>query len=220
MNPKKLAAEHAVQGIANGMIVGLGTGSTAYWAIVKIGERVKSGLQIQAVASSEASEQLAIEHGIPIVPFEDVRVIDVYIDGADEVDSQWNLIKGGGGALLREKICAYHSTKFIVIVDESKLVHQLGRFPLPVEIVPFAHSLTLRQLEKLHVQPSLRMKDGQLFRTDNGNYIVDCHFTSIEDPESLDEQINQIPGVVDNGLFIRMASQVIVGHLDGRVTVL
>lgn len=220
MNPKKLAADRAVDEIEDGMIVGLGTGSTAYWAIQKIGERVKSGLQIQAVASSEASEQLAKEQGIPIVSFHEVSSIDVYIDGADEVDSQWNLIKGGGGALLREKICAYNSNKFIVIVDETKLVHRLGRFPLPVEIVPFAHSLTLRQMEKLHVQASLRMKDGQLFISDNGNYIADCHFEAIDDPKSLHDQLNQIPGVVDNGLFIRMASQVVVGHQDGRVTIL
>lgn len=220
MNPKKLAADRAVDYIEDGMTVGLGTGSTAYWAIQQIGERVRSGLQIQAVASSEASEQLAKELGIPIVSFHEIRVIDVYIDGADEVDSQWNLIKGGGGALLREKICAYNSNKFMVIVDDSKLVHRLGKFPLPVEIVPFAHSLTLRQIEKLHVQASLRMKDGQLFISDNGNYIADCSFEAIDDPKSLHDQLNQIPGVVDNGLFIRMATQVVVGHQDGRVTIL
>lgn len=220
MNPKKLAADCAVDYIKDGMIVGLGTGSTAYWAILKIGERVRNGLQIQAVASSEASEQLARENGIPMIPFHEAEFIDIYIDGADEVDSQWNLIKGGGGALLREKICAYNSKQFIVIVDESKLVHRLGKFPLPVEVVPFAHSLTLRQIEKLHVEANLRMKDGQLFISDNGNYIADCSFGHIDDPESLHDQLNQIPGVVDNGLFIRMASQVVVGHQDGRVSIL
>src|SRR5690242_8882833 len=136
MDTKRLAAEKAVEEVKDNTVVGLGTGSTAYWAIQKLGERVKEGLHIRAVATSQQSEDLAKELGIPIVPFSDIESIDLTIDGADEVDKHKNLIKGGGGALLREKIVAYHTKKYIVIVDENKLVTHLGKFPLPVEVLP------------------------------------------------------------------------------------
>jgi len=219
MNPKQIAAEKAVESIEDGMIVGLGTGSTAYWAIQKIGERVRDGLNIQAVASSTISEDLANELGIPVIPFADVETIDLTIDGADEVDANLQLTKGGGGALLREKLLAANSRRFIVIVDESKVVDTLGAFPLPVEIVPFAHELTVRKLQSLGCELTIRQKDGENFITDNGNLIADCRFGSIMDPVTLHTQLNLIPGVVENGLFVGLTSQLIVGHSDGRLTI-
>jgi len=219
MNPKQIAAEKAVESIEDGMIIGLGTGSTAYWAIEKIGERVRKGLKIQAVASSTVSESQARELGIPIIPFADVEAIDLTIDGADEVDVNLQLTKGGGGALLREKLLAANSRRFIVIVDESKVVDTLGAFPLPVEIVPFAHELTVRKLQALGCELTIRQKDGANYITDNGNLIADCRFGSITDPVTLHTQLNLIPGVVENGLFVGLTSQLIVGHADGRLTI-
>ncbi|OPA80122.1 ribose 5-phosphate isomerase A [Paenibacillus selenitireducens] len=220
MNTKQIAAEKAVELIQDGMIVGLGTGSTAYFAIQKIGQRVQEGLNIQAVASSKASEELARQFGIPLLPFADVEVIDITIDGADEVDPNLSLIKGGGGALLREKILAGNSKRFIVIVDETKIVPALGTFPLPVEIVPFAYELTVRKLQALGAQLKIREANGTHYITDNGNLIADCHFGDITDPETLHQQLNTTPGVVDNGLFVHMTSQVIVGHADGTLEIL
>ncbi|KRF02479.1 ribose 5-phosphate isomerase [Paenibacillus sp. Soil766] len=199
------------------MIVGLGTGSTAYWAIQGLGARVQNGLHIQAVATSVASENLAKELGIPLIPFADISEIDVTIDGADEVDPAWHLIKGGGGALLREKIVAFSSKKLIIVVDESKVVAQLGAFPLPVEVVKFGYELTNRKLRALGCEPTVRVVDNRPYVTDNGNYIIDCRFDSIPRPPELHQAINGIPGVVENGLFIGLASQVIVGYKDGSV---
>ena len=217
MESKRMAAEKAVEYVRDGMTVGLGTGSTAYWAIRKIGERVKEGLTIKAAATSVSSEKLARELGIPLIPFAEIEAIDLTIDGADEVDGDWNLIKGGGGALLREKIVAAASKTFIVVVDESKPVSRLGAFPLPVELVPFGHEMTLRKLRALGCEPAIRTVDGKRFVTDNGNYIADCRFGRIDRPDALHIAINMIPGVVDNGLFVRMATRVIVGYRDGTV---
>jgi ribose 5-phosphate isomerase A len=203
------------------MLVGLGTGSTAYWAIKKIGQRVREGLQITAVASSNASEQLAGEENIPLVPLSEVTEIDIYIDGADEVDLQFNLIKGGGGAHLREKILASNSRQFIVIVDQSKYVKKLGKFPLPVEITPFGFNLTLKKLRELPCEVNLRMKDGAHYISDNGNLIADCSFGVIEDPVKLNMEIHAIAGVVETGIFPNdMVSQVIVGYEDGTIQLL
>lgn len=220
MDSKKLAAEKAVEYLKDGMIVGLGTGSTAYWAIQKIGQKVKEGLSIKAIATSRASEELAIELGITMLPFAEIEQIDVTIDGADEVNNEWNLIKGGGGALLREKIVAAASKQLIIIVDESKHVAQLGRFPLPVEIVPFGYEMTIRKLRNLGAETIVRTKENQMFVTDNGNYIVDCQFGTISQAEQLEHTLNLIPGVVDNGLFISMATKVIVGYTNGTVKLL
>ncbi|WP_284238817.1 ribose-5-phosphate isomerase RpiA [Paenibacillus glycanilyticus] len=218
MESKRIAGEKAVEFVKDGMKVGLGTGSTAYWAIQAIGRRVKEeGLQVQAVATSVQSEELAKELGIPMMPFADVDMLDLTIDGADEVDPELHLIKGGGGALLREKIVAAASKQLIIIVDESKDVKQLGKFPLPVEIVPFAYELTVKKLKKLGCEPKLRMNGDQLYVTDNGNYIADCHFDAIANPVELHDTLNGIPGVVDNGLFIHMANLVIVGSADGSI---
>lgn len=218
MNPKQTAAEKAVEAVENGMVVGLGTGTTAYFAIKKLGEKVRGGLQIQAVASSIASENLAKEEGILIVPFEEIKFIDVTIDGADEVDAENNLIKGGGGALLREKILAANSQKFIVVVDASKLVVTLGKFPLPVEVVPFAHTVTMTNLQKLGCTPKLRMNEARPFITDSGHFIIDCSFKQIKNPEQLNDELHRIPGVVETGLFQKGAvSYVLVGEADGTV---
>ncbi|WP_172194523.1 ribose-5-phosphate isomerase RpiA [Saccharibacillus qingshengii] len=217
MNTKKLAAERAVEAIEDGMTVGLGTGSTAYYAIEKLGERVREGLTIRAVATSKRSEEQAIALGIPIVPFAEVGRIDITIDGADEVDRSLQLIKGGGGALLREKIVAARSDKMFVIVGEDKRVDTLGAFPLPVEIVPFAHEWTLDALRSLGLKPELRMADGEIYVTDNGNYIADCGGVPITDPAALHASLNAIAGVVENGLFVDMAHTVIVGRADGSI---
>ncbi|MFC5651753.1 ribose-5-phosphate isomerase RpiA [Paenibacillus solisilvae] len=218
MESKKIAADRAVGSVKSGMVVGLGTGSTAYWAIQAIGARVKTGLNIQAVATSEKSEALARELDIPIVPFSDIDSIDITIDGADEVDTDLNAIKGGGGALLREKIVAAASRELIIIADESKLVQRLGAFPLPVEVVPFGIELTMKKLAALLACPlNLRQTEDKLFLTDNRNYIVDCHLGAIEDAVQLNQALNMIPGVVENGLFIHMAAKVIVGFNDGTV---
>ncbi|WP_341277790.1 ribose-5-phosphate isomerase RpiA [Paenibacillus sp. FSL H8-0537] len=221
MNVKQLAAEKAVQLVQDGMLIGLGTGTTAYWAILKLAQRMKlEGLDIKAVASSKQSEDLAAEYGIPLVPLAEITAIDLTIDGADEVDGELHLIKGGGGALLREKILAAHSRAFIVIVDESKKVSQLGHFPLPVEVVPFASNLTLQKLRELGCTAELRASADGIFVTDNGNYIADCRFGNIASPAELHDQLNAIPGVVENGLFISMASQVIVGFNTGETEIL
>lgn len=217
MESKRIAAERAVEYISDDMVVGLGTGSTAYWAIQKIGIKVKNGLKIRAVATSVHSENLAKELGIHLIPFSEIDEIDITIDGADEVDNEFQLIKGGGGALLREKIVAAASKKLIIVVDESKLVITLGEFPLPIEIVKFGYELTIRKLSKLGCKVMLRMNDDIAYETDNGNYIVDCTFGSIENPLELHNIINLIPGVVDNGLFVNMTRNVIVGYKDGTI---
>lgn len=218
---KQAAAKEAVKEVKSGMLVGLGTGTTAYFAIQEIGARVRQGLAIKAVASSVASEEEAKRQSIEVISFEGIAAIDIYIDGADEVDEEKNLIKGGGGALLREKILAYNSKRFVAIVDETKLVKRLGNFPLPVEIVQFASPLTMANIEKLGGKPTLRMKEGKPFVTDNGNWIADCAFGSIEKPVELNERLHSIPGVVEVGLFGRaMVSKVIVGHDDSSTRVL
>lgn len=219
MNLKQKAAEKAVEAIQDGMKVGLGTGSTAFWAIRKIGERVAQGLHIQAVATSQASEDQARELGIPIIPFDQIGRLDVTIDGADEVNEQLVLVKGGGGALLREKIVESNSDRLIIIVDESKDVKVLGAFPLPVEVVPFASEWTLEALRGTGCKAEWRMKDGGRFLSDNGNYIADCRYGTIENPQELEIRLNQIPGVVDNGLFINMADQVIIARANGQIDV-
>ena len=221
MNAKQLAAEHAVKLIQDGMTVGIGTGSTSAFAIEAISNRIKEGLSIKAVASSPRSEELAKSAGITLIPFSEVKQIDVYIDGADEVDGEMNLIKGGGGALLREKILAFHSKEFIVIVDGSKLVPHLGKFLLPVEVVPFAMELTVRQLQKLAYTTTIRQGNGKTYTTDNGNIIVDCDFKKIEQVEQLHHSINAIPGVVENGLFPKaMVSKIFVGNENGEVQII
>lgn len=217
---KKAAGEKATEWVKSGMTLGLGTGSTAYWTILKLGEMVRQGLNIRAVATSQQSEDLARKLSIPIVSFSDINCIDLDIDGADEVDGNLCLIKGGGGALLREKIVAVNSSKMIVVADAGKLVPALGHFPLPVEIVPFGSELTLRALKKLNGAPVLRMKGTMPYKTDNGNLIADCHFGQIQDPVKLSQQINSIPGVAENGLFINMADILVIGNDQGETRII
>lgn len=218
MDEKQSAAEKAVELIQSGMIVGLGSGSTASWAIRKIGEKVKAGLQINAVASSLKTEQLAKQLMIPVVDPSKVQRIDIAIDGADEVDKKGNLIKGGGGSLLREKIIAYASERFHVMVGESKIVEQLGKkFALPVEIVPFATELTLRQIKMLECEVVLRRSGDQLFISDNGNFVADCKFAFISDPSWLDVKLKMIPGVVETGLFsAQIVTSIFIGYNNGE----
>jgi len=219
---KKAAAEKAVEEVRPGMTVGLGTGTTAYYAIEALGRRMQEGYGLQAVASSVRSEELAASFGLPIVAFSSSMKIDVYLDGADEVDEQGNLIKGGGGALVREKILASNSAAFIVMVDESKLVKRLGKFPLPVEIVPFAWELTVRRLEGLGCRAKLRRKGDEPFRSDNGNFIADCVFDmGIAAPAQLNATIDVIPGVVESGLFGQeLVHRIISGDAGGAVRLL
>ena len=216
---KKRAAEKAVQYIEDGMIIGLGTGSTVDFAIKKIGEMVRGGLNIQGISTSLKTKKLATELKIPLIELDDRTEIDITIDGADEVDSNLNLIKGGGGALTREKIIAYHSRKVIIIVDETKIVKGLGcDCSLPVEVTRFGWLATKKTLEDLGCTVELRRIMDEAFITDNQNYIVDCDFGKIADPEALEKEINNIPGVLENGLFIGLADEVIVGSKQGMMT--
>jgi len=221
MNVKKIVAESAVEYIQDGMVVGLGSGTTAHWFIKKLGQMVEDGLEIKAVATSVESEVLAKELEIPIVNFEEIDQIDVTVDGADEVDPGLNLIKGGGGALLREKIVANACQQLIIIVDETKKVKHLGTFPLPVEVVPFALSLTKKKVEELGCKSQIRMSDeANRYQTDNGHFILDCEFGYIPHPEELNQLLNMIPGVVDNGLFVHMTNRVLVGYKNGNLETL
>jgi len=221
MNAKQLAAEKAVSFLEDGMTIGLGTGSTAYWAIEKIGEMVKKeNWKIRAIATSVRSEEQARGLGIPITDFGSIRTIDVTIDGADEVDGSLQLIKGGGGALLREKIVATNSRRMIVVADESKLVKNLGKYPLPVEVIHFGWERTLEKLQMLGCIAKRRMNGTDPYLTDNGNYIVDCAFDLIGNAPALHEAVNDITGVVDNGLFIGIASQLILGFNNGETSII
>jgi ribose 5-phosphate isomerase A len=220
MDAKQAAAKKAVEFIQAGMNLGLGTGTTAYWAIQYIGARVKEGLEVKAIATSLHSQTLAKELGIPITSFADTGQLDITIDGADEVDENMQLIKGGGGALLREKIVAAATKFYIIIADEKKLVKNLGKFRLPVEVIPFGWELAANHLRNLGSEPILRDEKNAPFITDNGNYILDCAFGSIPSPESLHEKINNITGVVENGLFIDMADCVIAGNDEGKTRII
>jgi len=209
MNLKQQAGERAVSFVEDGMVVGLGTGSTAHYAIRKLGELVEQGKQIQGVCTSKQTRDLACEYGIPVVDIEDVECIDITIDGADEVDPGGQGIKGGGGALLFEKIVASNSRQNIWVVEKRKLVQQLGTFPLPVEIMPFGHKNLLRKMEKMNWNPKLRKKGSEIFTSDGHHYIVDLHLDTIPDPHQLDSAIRQLPGVVEHGLFLDTVSKLV-----------
>ena len=217
---KKIVAEKAVDTfVKDGMNVGLGTGSTAYFAIKRIGELVAQGYDLTCVATSVQSEDLARECGVRVVDLDEVDKLDITIDGADEVDPDMQLVKGLGGALLREKIVAAASVREVIIVDESKLVQKLGtKAPLPVEVLPFGHEHTRFALQRQGCTPELRMRDGKPFVTDEGNYIYDCRFPEgIANPFFLESRIDVIPGVVENGLFLNTAFDVLVSRTDGTV---
>ncbi|MCS6781571.1 MAG: ribose-5-phosphate isomerase RpiA [Gloeomargarita sp. SKYBB_i_bin120] len=219
---KQAVGQQAAQLVTSGMVVGLGTGSTAAWMIQALGERLRRGeiQDIRGVPTSFQATVLARQAGIPLTSLDEVETLDLAIDGADEVDPQKNLIKGGGAAHTREKIVDSLARELVVVVDESKLVERLGsRFPVPVEVLPMAVRPVMRALEKLGGQPELRMavkKDGPVI-TDLGNMVVDVKFAAIPDPAALEARINNIPGVVENGLFVGLAGRVLIGRVvDGQ----
>ena len=222
METKKLAGRYAADLVESGWDLGLGTGSTVHFALERLSERIHAGsLKVRGIPTSVDTENKCRELGIPVIGFEDATRLDLCIDGADEVDGGKRLIKGGGGALVREKIVASASREMVVIVGENKVVDRLGvDFLLPVEVIPFAVPPVIEKLEALVCQPYVRTgKDGEPMLSDNGNRILDCRFEGIDDPEKLEVDINMIPGVVDNGLFCGLAGRIIVGLESGEVEV-
>jgi len=218
-NLKEQAAEIAVEEVKSGMVVGLGSGSTVYFALQKIGELIKSGelKDIVGIPSSKQTEKLAAEFGIPLITFNDKQEIDVTIDGADEVDKYLNLIKGGGAAHLREKVLAQASKKLIIVIDESKLSPKLGtNWAVPVEVLNFAYPLEKKFIESINGIPELRLYDNcNPVITDEGNYILDANFGVIQNPFELAEKLENRAGIVEHGLFLHLTSKVIVAGKDG-----
>jgi len=220
---KRAAAAKAIESfLQDGMTIGLGSGTTSRFFVRILGERVKDGLRVVGVPSSKSTGELAQEVGIPLADLNDVEQLDLTIDGADEIDAKGRMIKGGGANLLWEKIVASASRKMVAIVDESKKVQRLGRFPLPIEVVPFAWRSTERHLQNLFkrngyadVRIDVRGGTEKPLITDSGHYLLDCHLQTIVDPESLALNLNQIPGVVEHGLFIGIATDAAVGKADG-----
>jgi ribose 5-phosphate isomerase A len=215
---KKQAAVYAADMIASGMVVGLGTGSTTHFALERIGERIRSGRlrDIVGIPSSKRTEKAAHALGIPLTDFDAHPVIDLTIDGADEVDDRLDLIKGGGGALLREKVIAQASRRNVIIVDASKLAPRLGtKWALPVEVVPFARAAEERFLAALGARVTLRMKDGQPVKTDQDNLLLDAAFGPMEDPAAVASALDGRAGIVEHGLFLDLAHDVIVAAADG-----
>jgi len=214
---KEAAGRAGAKLVGDGDVVGLGTGSTAYFAVVALGERVKAGLKIIGIPTSVQTADLARAVGIPLTTLDEHPEIDITIDGADEVDSQLRLITGGGGALLREKVVASASRKMIVVADSGKIVPVLGKFPLPVEVISFARTVVEKKIATLGGSPKLRTKpDGSPYLTDNGNPILDCSFGEIADPASLALALSNTPGIVEHGLFIGLVTVALIGR-GGRV---
>lgn len=213
---KRRAAEAAVAEVRTGQVVGLGTGSTAKHVVLLLGERVRAGLTIRGVPTSRETADLARRAGIPLLETDDSWAIDVAIDGADQVDPQLNLIKGGGGALLKEKIVAAAAARLIIVADQTKLVPVLGLpMPLPIEVMPFGWGSTARQVERVGGRVVLREREGRPFLTEGGHFILDLHLERIEDPADLEIRLNQIPGVVETGLFVGRTDTLIVGTANG-----
>ena len=213
---KRAAGEAALEFIRDGALVGLGTGSTVQYFLQALGQRVQDGFLVRGVPTSRETAELARQLQIPLLPEQDEWTLDVAVDGADQVDPQFNLIKGGGGALLREKIVAAAARTFIVLVDHTKCVPVLGKpMPIPVEVTPFGWPQSAKQLEALGGVPTLREKQGAPFETDGGHYILDFLVDSIPDPVQLEARLNRIPGVVENGLFVNRTSTLIIGSPDG-----
>ncbi|GAB4410855.1 MAG: ribose 5-phosphate isomerase A [Bacteroidia bacterium] len=217
MNAKEAAGRAAAELVEAGMRVGLGTGSTAYFFLKALGERVARGLRIQGLPTSRQTETLAREWHIPLIAPDFGGRLDLVVDGADEFDPQLALIKGGGGALYREKLVASLTQRLVIVADAAKAVPVLGAFPLPVEVVPFGWELTRGRIAALGCKAQRREQQGQPFLTDNGNYILDCHFGQIPQPDDLHHRLKSMIGVVETGLFTNMAVQVIVGSDDGTV---
>lgn len=212
---KRRAADRALELLKDDQVVGLGTGSTSKFAIEGVARRVSEGLSIKGVPTSVETERLARGLGIPIVSLNEVAGVDITFDGADEVDPDFNMIKGGGGALTREKLVALASTMRVIMIDDGKLVSNLGQsFSLPVEVLPFAWAKTEQALVGLGCVSCLRTPRNRPFVTDNGNYIVDCNFGPINDPAKLASQIKLLPGVVESGLFVQIADILVIGFED------
>lgn len=209
---KALAAVKAVEQVLDGMLVGLGTGSTAAYAVNSLSIRIRQGLRITAVATSQATETLARRLDVPLIPIQGISTVDLTIDGVDEIDHRFQAIKGGGGALLREKVIAAASTHVIVIVDSSKLVPRLGKFPLPVEVVPFAIEFAWARLAELGAGVTLRSLDGMPFLTDHGNHILDLAFNEIKKPSEIASAIAAIPGVIEHGLFLSEIDTMVIAR--------
>lgn len=212
---KVMAARKSLEFVEAGMVVGLGSGSTARQFIRLLGERVQAGLKIRGIASSRTSEELAVSLGIPVIDFKTSSEIDLGIDGADEVGPGLALIKGGGGALLREKIVASASRRFMIVADSSKVVRRLGRFPLPVEVIQMAAPLVSRKLTELGMRPSMRVRNGSAYVTDEGNFILDCACGEMENPAAVAAAIRGIVGVVEHGLFLGMAERALIADEAG-----
>jgi ribose 5-phosphate isomerase A len=215
MNEKQISAEYSINYIEDGMLVGLGTGSTVRFMVLKLAERVKQGLRITAVSTSVSTTELAKSLKINVVDFNSVENIDLTIDGADEVDPDLNGIKGGGGALLYEKIVARQSSKNIWIVDSGKKVNKLGKFPLPVEVMPFGSKQLFEKFVEDGFSPKFREQEGKRFVTDGNHYLIDLQLNKIENPYELNTNLHLIPGVVETGLFLDVADIVLVGKGSG-----
>lgn len=216
---KRAAAQAAAAYVNSGMTIGLGTGSTVNYLLDELGKRIRQGLEMEGIPTSIKTEKLAREKGIPLTDFSQTTKIDLAIDGADEVDSQLQLIKGGGGSLVREKIVAAAADQLIIIVDASKRVPKLGAFPLPIEVVPFGWEKTAERIAAYGCTPVLRKNGSDPFISDNGNYILDCLFQTISQPEQLHQQMKQLVGVVETGLFLHMTDRLLVAR-NGIVDVI
>ncbi len=220
MDMKKLAGDKAAEYVHDGMVVGLGTGSTAYHAVNAVGRRVKDGLKIQAIPTSNATEKQARELGIPLLTINELDHVDLAIDGVDEIDPEFNAIKGGGGALYREKVVATLAKEIIWVMDESKLVDKIGAFPLPVEIAQYGSRQAIARMEAFGWNPVLRMRDGKIFVTDNGNFIADLPLGAGFDIANVKDNLSTIVGVLEHGLFLDMCARIIVGTKAGECKII
>lgn len=221
-DPKEASGRRAAEFVEDGMTLGLGTGSTVHFTLVRLAERIREqGLRVRGVPTSLDTERKAREWGIPLVELSAVASLDLAIDGADEIDPQFRMIKGGGGALLREKVVASLARRVVIVVGENKVVPRLGTtFALPVEVVPFALPSVARAIARLGCTPKEREREGRAYRTDNGNAILDCSFAKgIDDPAALERSLRTIPGIVESGLFIGLAHALVVGKNDGSIEV-
>ena len=220
MDMKKMAGDKAAEYVKDGMVLGLGTGSTAYHAVNAVGELVKNGMKLQAIPTSKATEAQARALGIPLLTIDEIDHIDLAIDGVDEIDPQFNAIKGGGGALYREKVVATLAKEVIWIMDERKPVEHIGAFPLPVEIAQYGSKQAMKKMEDYGFHPVLRERDGKVFVTDNGNFIADLHLGAGFDIAAVKGKIEGILGVLEHGLFLNMCKRIIVGTSNDGLKVI